>query len=129
MLTIGRIPKKVKSFFQPVKRQVTDHVYGYFWGWVLALCVSHGSAIERLVKQLQGSTHRTNHGEFLWRSQWDESWVLQVIALDTRPIQKSIYKSILSNSSLFKIKQPIDNTILTGRQGILYSVTEKHYRA
>jgi SRSO17 transposase len=83
MITIVKIPKKVKSFFKPIKKQVSEHVYDYFWSMVLAMCISHGTTIEKLVKLLHNSTHRTNHGEFLWRSLWDESYVLQQIALDT----------------------------------------------
>src|SRR4030042_499517 len=83
MITIGKIPRKLKSFFRPVKRQVSEHVYKYFWSMVLAICISHGSTIERLVKSLRNTTHRTNHGEFLWRSNWNESIVMQQIALDT----------------------------------------------
>ena len=49
---------------------------------ILSICISHGCTIERLVKALRNSTHRTNHGEFLWRSDWDESIVMQQIALD-----------------------------------------------
>jgi len=82
MITIGKIPKKLQSFFKPVKKQVSEHVYGYFWSMVLSICISHGSTIEKLVKLLRNSTHRTNHGEFLWRSIWDESIVMQQIALD-----------------------------------------------
>ena len=82
MLTIGKIPQKVKTFFRPVKRQVSQHVYHYVWSMVMSICISHGATIERLVKSLRGSTHRTNHGEFLWRSNWDESAALQQIALD-----------------------------------------------
>jgi len=82
MITIGKIPKKVKSFFRPAKKQVSEYVYDYFWSLVLAICISHGSTIDRLVKLLRNSTHRTNHGEFLWRSIWDESIVMQQIALD-----------------------------------------------
>jgi hypothetical protein len=82
MVTIGKIPKKVKSFFRPVKKQVSEHVYDYFWSMVLAICISHSNTIDRLVKLLRNTTHRTNHGEFLWRSIWDESIVLQQIALD-----------------------------------------------
>lgn len=82
MITIGRIPKKLQRFFRPVKKQVSGHVYDYFWSFVLAMCVSHGSTIDRLVKLLRNSPHRTNHGEFLWRSNWGESAVLQQIALD-----------------------------------------------
>jgi SRSO17 transposase len=82
MITIGKIPKKLQSFFKPAKKQVSEHVYGYFWSMVLSICVSHGSTIDKLVKSLRNSTHRTNHGEFLWRSIWDESVVTQQIALD-----------------------------------------------
>ena len=83
MITIGRIPRKLQSFFKPVKKQVSEHVYGYFWSIVLAICISNGSTIDRLVKALRNSTHRTNHGEFLWRSTWSSSEVIQHIALDT----------------------------------------------
>jgi len=83
MITIGKIPKKLQSFFKPVKKQVSQHVYGYFWSMVLSICISHGCTIDRLVKLLRNSTHRTNHGEFLWRSNWNESTVMQQIALDT----------------------------------------------
>ncbi len=83
MITIGKIPKKLQSFFKPVKKQVSEHVYTYFWSMVLSICISHGCTIDRLVKLLRNSTHRTNHGEFLWRSNWNESTVMQQIALDT----------------------------------------------
>jgi len=83
MITIGRIPRKLQSFFKPVKRHISGHVHSYFWSMVLSICISHGSTIDRLVKSLRNTTHRTNHGEFLWRSNWEESTVMQQIALDT----------------------------------------------
>jgi SRSO17 transposase len=82
MITIGKIPKKLQKFFGPVKKQVSEHVYGYFWSMIMSICISHGCTIDRLVKSLRNRTHRTNHGEFLWRSNWDESIVMQQIALD-----------------------------------------------
>ena len=82
MITIGKIPKKLQSFFKPVKRQISEHVHSYFWSMVLSICISHGCTIDRLVKSLRNTTHRTNHGEFLWRSNWDESAIMQQIALD-----------------------------------------------
>jgi len=102
MITIGTMPQKIKRFFKPVKNQVSEHVFGYFWSMVLALCLGHVSTIDRLVKLLRNSPHRTNHGEFLWRSDWDESAVMQEIALD-------ILKSILTrkDKDLFFI---IDDT-------------------
>jgi len=60
MITIGKIPRKLQSFFKPVKKQVSEHVYGYFWSMVLSICVSHGCTIDRLVKSLRNTTHRTN---------------------------------------------------------------------
>lgn len=65
MLTIGKIPQKVKSFFDPIKNKFPDHVFRYYSTMAVAICISHGSTIERLVNLLRGSTHRTNHGEFL----------------------------------------------------------------
>ena len=83
MLTIGTIPRKLKGFFAPVRDQFGAPAFGHFWRLVLALTVSHGATLERLAALLRDSTHRTKHGEFLWKSPWDESWVIQQIALDT----------------------------------------------
>jgi hypothetical protein len=82
MITIGNIPRKLKSFFKPHKNHFTDIAWPHFWGLVMAITVTHGATIERLAKALRGSTHRTNHGEFLWRSIWNESTVMQNIAID-----------------------------------------------
>jgi len=82
MITIGTIPKKLQRFFRPVKRQVSEHVYRYFWSMAMAICIGHASTIDRIVKLLRNCTHRTNHGEFLWRSNWDQSIITQEIALD-----------------------------------------------
>lgn len=82
MVTIGKIPGKVQRFFTPLKSRFAQRAWGHFWSLVLAITVSHGATIDRLSKALRGSTHRTNHGEFLWRSLWDESLVMQHIALD-----------------------------------------------
>ena len=83
MITIDRIPKKARAFFRPLQKHFAQAAWGHFWALVMAITISHGSTIERLVKVLRGSTHRTNHGEFLWRSAWQESWVIREIALDT----------------------------------------------
>ena len=83
MITIGKIPRKTKVFFTTVKNEFSGPAYKHFCGLVMAITISHCCTIERLAKLLRGSTHRTNHGEFLWRSDWDESAVLQQMALDT----------------------------------------------
>ena len=82
MVTIGRIPRKSRAFFRGVAKNFSGRAFRHFWGLVLAMTISHGSTIDRLARLLRGSTHRTNHGEFLWRSDWSESAVMQQIALD-----------------------------------------------
>jgi len=82
MITIGKIPKKLQRFFQPLRQHFTTRAWGHFWALVIAITISHGATIDRLTKTLRNSTHRTNHGEFYWRSVWDQSIVMQQIALD-----------------------------------------------
>jgi len=82
MFTIGKIPKKLQSFFKPIQRHFGKRAWEHFWALVLAITISHGATIDKLSKALKGSTHRTNHGEFLWRSIWNDSIVMQQIALD-----------------------------------------------
>jgi len=83
MITIGQIPRKTQAFFKGLAGQFSGRAFRHFWGLVLAMTLGQVSTVERLAKLLRGSTHRTNHGEFLWRSDWSESAVLQEIALDT----------------------------------------------
>ena len=82
MITIGRIPRKTQGFFKPLREHFAEPAWKHFCGLVIAITVGHCSTIERLAGLLRGSTHRTNHGEFLWRSVWDESAVMRQIALD-----------------------------------------------
>lgn len=95
MLTIGKIPQKVKSFFSPIKNNFSDHIYSYYATMVLAICISHGSTIKRLVDLLRNSTHRTNHGEFLWRSQFDEKGI---VADQARWLLKNSTKKVVKTA-------------------------------
>jgi SRSO17 transposase len=83
VVTIGTIPRKLKRFFTPVREEFGAPAFGHFWRLVLAITICHGATLERLATRLRGCTHRTKHGEFLWKSFWDEAWVIQEIALDT----------------------------------------------
>jgi SRSO17 transposase len=83
MITIGKMPRKCKRFFRPARHRFHAQAWDHFWMLVLAISISHRATIDRLAKLLRGATHRTNHGEFLWRSDWDEGSVLREIALDT----------------------------------------------
>jgi SRSO17 transposase len=82
MITIGKIPKKLQGFFKPLRNHFTKRPWEHFWALVMAITINHGTTIDRLTKALRVSTHRTNHGEFLWRSVWDNCIVMQQIALD-----------------------------------------------
>jgi hypothetical protein len=83
MLTIGRIPRKIKPFFGKLADRFGRPAFRHFSLLVLAITVCHGATIDRLAKLLRGSTHRTKHGEFLYKSDWDAPSVIQQIALDT----------------------------------------------
>ena len=90
MLTIGKTPRKVQPFFRPAAPAMSKPAFRHFRLLVLALTVSGvGATVERLAKWIRHSTHRTKHGEFLWRSSWNEAGVLQAIALD---LLKRLYR-------------------------------------
>src|SRR3990172_11770554 len=81
MVTIGRIPALVNSFFRPQRRFFSQPAWPHFRGLVIAMAVGLEHTVGRLNALLRDHTHRTNDGEFLWRSAWDESKVLRAIAL------------------------------------------------
>ena len=121
MITIGKIPQKLQHFFRPVKKQVSEHVYSYIWSMAVSICISHGCTIDRLVKSLRNTTHRTNHGEFLWRSVWNESAVMQQIALD---MLRSLFTK--KDKHLFFI---IDDTQTLKRAKKMQAVGKLHHHA
>ena len=121
MITIGKIPQKVKSFFKPTKKNVSAHVYSYYCNLVIAICISHGSTIQRLVKLLRNSPHRTNHGEFLWRSQFDEMAVVRDQANGTL---KRLYKKGCKDCLLI-----IDDTQTIKRAKKMQGVGKIHHHA
>jgi hypothetical protein len=89
MITIGRIPRKLQAFFRSVADRFTPPAFRHFWSLVLAITVAQVTTLARLVQLLRDTTHRTNHGEFLWRSRWSGSAVMEQIALDLlRSLQK-----------------------------------------
>jgi SRSO17 transposase len=75
--------QKIKDFFGGVRGVFSAPAFAHFWGLVLAITVGNGATLDRLAKLLRGSTHRTKHGEFLHKSDWNESWVVRAIALDS----------------------------------------------
>ena len=121
MITIVRIPKKVKSFFRPLQKHFSEPAWDHFWALVMAMTISHGTTIDRLVKTLRGSTHRTNHGEFLWRSEWEESWVIRKLALEAL---KRLYAR--KDRRLFFI---VDDTQTLKRAKKMEAVGKLHHHA
>jgi len=82
MVTIGRIPRVVNSFFRPHQAAFSKPAWPHFWGLVTAIAMATEHTVERLNALLRLHTHRTNDGEFLWRSDFDEAVVLRNIALN-----------------------------------------------
>lgn len=121
MITIGKIPQKVKTFFKPTKNNVSAHVYCYYCNLVIAICISHGSTINRLVKLLRNSTHRTNHGEFLWRSEFGE---MDVVKDQADGILKRLYKKGCKDCLLI-----IDDTQTIKRAKKMQAVGKIHHHA
>ncbi len=121
MLTIGKIPQNVKTFFRPTHNVVSAHVYSYYCNLAMAICISHGSTIDRLVKLLRNSTHRTNYGEFLWRSDFDEAAIVgdQAIAM-----LKRLYKKGCKDCLLI-----IDDTQTIKRAKKMQAVGRIHHHA
>jgi len=124
VLTIDRIPTICNSFFRPLRRHFAKRAWSHFWGLVVAMAMGHEHTIERLNALLRGHTHRTNDGEFLWRSHWDESWVIREIARDTlrrlhRP-GEPLYL-IIDDTQVLKRAKKMDGV------GRLYHHTTKQY--
>ena len=121
MITIGKIPKKLKSFFKPIRNHFTERAWQHFWALTMAITITHGVTIDRLTKALRDSTHRTNHGEFLWRGVWDNSVVMQRIALD---MLLSLFRK--NDRHLFFI---IDDTQTLKRAKKMAGVGKLHHHA
>jgi len=75
MFTINRILGICQSFFRSCRPHLSKRAWPHFGGLVMAIVMSTEHTLERLNAFLRNHTHRTNDGEFLWRSAWDESWV------------------------------------------------------
>jgi len=124
MITIDRIPACVRSFFRPQRDHFSERSWPHFWGLVAAIAMGTEHTIERLNALLRGHGHRTNDGEFLWRSHFDEAGVLQGIAL--RQLNR-VYRSgepiyfIIDDTQTLKRAKKMDAV------GKLYHHSEKRY--
>jgi len=82
MISIGRIPRKCKGFFGRIRGHLSRPAFAHFWQLVLALTIAGSGTVLQLSRRLRRAAHRTKHGQFMWASRWNESAVMQEIALD-----------------------------------------------
>jgi SRSO17 transposase len=126
MMTIGTIPRVLSSFFRPHRRFFSKPAWPHFWGLVTAMAAGVEHSLGRLNRLLRGHTHRTNDGEFLWRSHWDEAEVLRSIALQQfRRLYRrgeTIY-FIIDDTQILKRGKKMEAV------GKLYHHAEKRYAA
>ena len=124
MMTIGTMPRVLSSFFRPQRRFFSQPAWPHFWALVTAMAVGVEHTVGRLNGLLREHTHRTNDGEFLWRSHWDEAEVLRAIALQqfSRLYRKgeTIYFIIDDTQTLKRAKR-------MEAVGKLYHHAEKRY--
>lgn len=83
MYTIDRVPRIVNRFFRPHRKAFGKPAWSHFTLLVTAIAMATEHGLKQLNRLLRHHTHRTKDGEFLWHSRWDESGVLESMALDT----------------------------------------------
>jgi hypothetical protein len=114
--------RKIKPFFSKLAGRFGRPAFAHFSLLVLAITTSQcGSALVNLARLLRDSTHRTKHGEFLWKADWDESAVVQQIALDTL---KRLYRK--GGGPCYLI---IDETQTLKRAKKMFGVTKLYHHA
>ena len=81
MFVIGRIPRKLKSFFGCVEHFFEKRQWPHFWALVLAYAVAHGRRnIKHLNIFLQDKTRRQRRQDFLVQSPWGAKSVVLTVA-------------------------------------------------
>jgi hypothetical protein len=124
MMTIGTMPRALFSFFRPQRRFFSKPAWPHFWGLVMAMAAGVEHTVGRLNDLLRPHTHRTNDGEFLWRSRWDESQVLQAIALQQF---SRLYRKGETIYFILDDTQTIKRAKKMAAVGKLYHHAEKRY--
>jgi SRSO17 transposase len=82
MIIIGKIPKKLQSFFDSMKTLASKKAWFHLWGFVLYLSLS--SKPRKLIHIANGrqpKRHRTRLGAFLKNGKWQEAEILNQTAL------------------------------------------------
>ena len=82
MIRIGKIPTKVKPFFDTLRIYFTKRQWEHFYKIVLAITIAYGRKnIKNLYRHMNAETHRQKVNEFLTDSPWDGEEVLQETSL------------------------------------------------
>jgi SRSO17 transposase len=124
MMTIGTMPRVLSSFFRPQRNHFSKPAWPLFWRLVAAMAVGVEHTVERLNALLRLHTHRTNDGEFLWRSPWDESEVLRAIALQQF---RRLYRQGETIYFILDDTQTLKRAKKMAAVGKLYHHAEKRY--
>lgn len=70
-------PRFVRAFFRPVRSGLSRPQFQHLWTLVLAILLNGRRAkLTHLAATMPGHTHRTAHGVFLSRSEWDAAGLL-----------------------------------------------------
>lgn len=107
VMIIDCCPKLVQGFFHPFKTVLTRKQYAHLWALVLALAINLRRAnVLNLTNVLPASGHRTSHGGFLNRSDWDSAGLVETTAwrmlLDLRPRPGEVLSLIVDDSRMLK---------------------------
>ena len=82
-LCIGKIPEKLHTFFEPLRRHVRTPVFRHLWGYVLALAVTTGRRdVKTLHRWLPDGPCRQNVTDFLIAAPWDAAAALRAAILE-----------------------------------------------
>jgi SRSO17 transposase len=81
---ISRLPSFLQCFFRPLSKKLSDDQFRHLWSFVLALVVNLRAAkllhLTNVAPAAAG--HRTRHGAFCARGNWDAPALLQQGAID-----------------------------------------------
>ena len=112
-MIIDRCPGLVQGFFKPFKSALSRKQYAHLWALVLALAINLRRAnVLALSQLLPASGHRTSHGGFLGRSDWDAPALVEQAAwrllADMKPQPGEVVYLILDDTRMAKRGKKMD---------------------
>jgi hypothetical protein len=106
-MIIDRCPALVQGFFRPFKLRLSKAQYAHLWALVVALAINLRRAnVLCLSELLPESGHRTSHGGFLGRSDWDSAALVEMTAanllLGMKPRPGEVLHLLLDDTRMLK---------------------------